>query len=212
MIMPDEKFDVVVIGAGLGGLSAAGYLAKAGKSVLVLEQNTVPGGYAHEFRRGHYRFEVALHAIDGVGPGGFSYPVLSYLEVLEQVNFRRLDPFYTVRFPEHEITAHADHFEYEAELIHHFRDEAKGIRSLVDAMVQTFNDVRRFMVDGQFGRRPPMIQIPTHYPNMVSAMSQCWGDFMGKYIRNPQLQAVFSALWPYYGLPPSQLNAATFIF
>jgi prolycopene isomerase len=193
-------------------LSAAGYLAKAGKSVLVLEHLTVPGGYAHEFRRGHYRFEVALHAIDGVGPGGFSYPVLSYLEVLEQVNFRRLDPFYTVRFPEHEITAHADHFEYEAELIHHFPDEAKGIRSLVDAMVQTFNDVRRFMVDGQFGRRPPMIQIPTHYPNMVSAMSQCWGDFMGKYIRNQQLQAVFSTLWPYYGLPPSQLNAATFIF
>jgi phytoene dehydrogenase-like protein len=49
-----EKFDVVVIGAGLGGLSAAGYLAKARKKVLVLEHHTVPGGYARAFRRADY--------------------------------------------------------------------------------------------------------------------------------------------------------------
>lgn len=42
--MADEKFDVIVIGAGLGGLSAAGYLVQTGKSVLVLEHHTVPGG------------------------------------------------------------------------------------------------------------------------------------------------------------------------
>ncbi|MEI7848935.1 MAG: FAD-dependent oxidoreductase, partial [Chloroflexota bacterium] len=45
-----EKMDVVIIGAGLGGLSSAAYLAKAGKKVLVLEHNPIPGGYAQEFR------------------------------------------------------------------------------------------------------------------------------------------------------------------
>ncbi len=39
-----QKYDAIIIGAGLGGLSAAGHLAKQGKSVLILEHHTVPGG------------------------------------------------------------------------------------------------------------------------------------------------------------------------
>ncbi len=57
--MTDEKFDGVVIGAGLGGLNAAAYMAQAGKGVLILEHRTVTGSYFHEFQRGRYRFEVA---------------------------------------------------------------------------------------------------------------------------------------------------------
>lgn len=209
--MTTERFDAVVIGAGLGGLSAAGYLAKAGKRVLVLEHHTVPGGYAHEFRRGRYRFEVSLHILDGAGPGGWTYPILSDLGVLDRVRFRRLDPFYTARFPEHEITAHADPLAYEAELIRHFPNEAKGIRNLIAAMLKVFGDVRRFQADGDLGLRPPMEQMPARYPNMLAAMGESWGDFMGRHISNPRLQAIFSTVWGYYGLPPSRLNAATFI-
>ncbi len=210
--MRTEKFDVIVIGAGLGGLTAAGYLAKAGKKVLVMEQHTVPGGYAHEFRRGKYRFEVALHALDGAGPGGWAYETLSDLEVLDQVNFQRMDPFYTVQMGEDEFNVSADPMAYEAELIRHFPDEAKGIRSLIDAMITIFWEVRRFTADGKLNRRPPMMEMPAHYPNMLAAMSESWGDFMSRHIENRQLQGLFSTLWAYYGLPPSKLNAATFIF
>ena len=52
----DDVSDVVVIGAGIGGLSAAAIIAKCGMSVTVLESHNVPGGAAHAWARDGYTF------------------------------------------------------------------------------------------------------------------------------------------------------------
>ena len=44
-----QKYDAIVVGAGLGGLSSACRLAKAGKKVLLIEQHNLPGGVASSF-------------------------------------------------------------------------------------------------------------------------------------------------------------------
>ena len=57
-----DQYDVVVIGAGLGGMTAANTLARAGHAVLLLEQHSKLGGLATWFRRpGGHIFDVSLH-------------------------------------------------------------------------------------------------------------------------------------------------------
>ena len=141
--MTERHVDAVVIGAGLGGLSAACTLAKAGKQVLVLEHHAVPGGYAHDFRRGHYRFEVSLHALDGISPGGLAYPAAKELELWERLKFERLDPFYTVQFPEHTVDVSADLSTFESTLIRLFPEERTGIRELFDNICLVFRNIQR---------------------------------------------------------------------
>ena len=57
-----QKYDVVVVGAGLGGMTAAKRLADAGRSVLLVESYSRVGGYATWFKRRGHIFDVALHA------------------------------------------------------------------------------------------------------------------------------------------------------
>ena len=62
-----QKYDAIVVGAGLGGLSSACRLAKAGKKVLLMEQHNLPGGVASSFKRGRFEFETALHELAAIG-------------------------------------------------------------------------------------------------------------------------------------------------
>jgi phytoene dehydrogenase-like protein len=63
-----ESFDVVVIGAGNGGLTAATDLARHGIKVLLVEQHNLPGGFATSFVRGRFEFETSLHELNSWGP------------------------------------------------------------------------------------------------------------------------------------------------
>lgn len=62
-----KKYDVIIIGAGNGGLAAAATCAKAGLSTLLLERHNIPGGSASSFVRGRFEFEPSLHELAGVG-------------------------------------------------------------------------------------------------------------------------------------------------
>ena len=62
------EWDAIVIGSGIGGLTAAAALARCDKRVLVLEQHFVLGGMTQTFERQGFRFATGLHYIGGVGP------------------------------------------------------------------------------------------------------------------------------------------------
>ncbi len=71
------EYDVVVIGAGNGGLASAIDSVRAGKKTLLIEQHNLPGGCASSFVRGRFEFEPSLHELCAIGSEGTSSTVTS---------------------------------------------------------------------------------------------------------------------------------------
>jgi all-trans-retinol 13,14-reductase len=61
-----SRYDAIIIGSGMGGLTTAAFLAKAGKKVLVLEKHYVAGGFTHSFKRKKYEWDVGVHYVGQV--------------------------------------------------------------------------------------------------------------------------------------------------
>jgi all-trans-retinol 13,14-reductase len=91
-------FDAVVIGSGLGGLTAAAVLAKAGQKVCVIERNHSIGGAASAFKVGALRIEPSLHqTADPHDRSEPKYAILEELGVLDDIEWTAISPFHSVR-------------------------------------------------------------------------------------------------------------------
>ncbi len=202
-----ERVDAVVIGGGLGGLAAAVTLAGQGRRTVVLEQHSVPGGYASGFQRGPYRFDTALHALNGLAPGGGVDEVYRELGIWDRLRLHRLDPLYILRGAGREVVAHADPFRYEAELIRSFPDEADGIRAYLDEAHAAYREGRRLEVDQASGGRPTLDDLMRRIPTIVRLSSETWDQMMTRHVSDKQARAALGALSGYVGLPPSKCAA-----
>lgn len=66
-MVANTKYNVIIIGAGMGGLSAGAFLAREGKTVLILEKHNKPGGYVTSFTRKGYTFDSAIFHLTDMG-------------------------------------------------------------------------------------------------------------------------------------------------
>ena len=135
------NFDVIVIGAGLGGLTAGAKLSKEGKKVLVIEHHDRPGGYATTFQRGDYTLEVGLHEMDGPAAGDMKTKIFKDLDVFSHVEIIHVPDFYRFLNDRLEVTIPHDPDATTRILSSLFPEENAGIKAYFDQILQSARNV-----------------------------------------------------------------------
>src|SRR3990172_11106220 len=127
--------DVVIVGAGIGGLTAAAYLAAAGRRVVVVDRHSVPGGNATVFTHKGYEFDVGVHYLGDCGPDGTFARLLDPLGI--EIRWRELDPdgFDTYLFPDQVFRVPADVDCFRERTLAAFGDEAAAVNTYFDILV-----------------------------------------------------------------------------
>lgn len=133
----ETQWDVIVIGSGLGGLTAAACLSALGRRTLVLEQHYVAGGNAHVFRRQKkFEFDVGVHYIGDCGPNGRIPALFSALGAGGRVEFVELDEdgWDTLRFPGLEFRVPKGWDNYRDRLVATFPDDETAIYRYIEIL------------------------------------------------------------------------------
>ena len=112
-----ENFDVIVIGSGIGGLTAAALLSRYGKRVMVCESHTVAGGAAHNFRRQGFEFDSGPSFYCGLSDARSLNPVKQVLDILgESLQTVPYDPLGHYHFPEGSFAVYCNYQRYREEV------------------------------------------------------------------------------------------------
>lgn len=174
----DEEYDVAVIGAGVGGLTCAAYLAKQGKKVKVFEQHFAPGGCCTSFSRQGFKFDAGvLHLTGGKESGAFQ-KVLSALEMEQELEFR--EQFQRFVFPDftYESTRKLDDFPNRLKEM--FPKEKRGITGLFDTINQIYDDVKK---------------LPALSPLLEKYRGKSYEELVDEHIKDIKLKALVNANW-----------------
>jgi phytoene dehydrogenase-like protein len=123
----NDKYDVIIIGAGIGGLVCGCYLAKAGLKVLIVEQHSIPGGYCTSFKRKGFIFDVGVHYLGSCRNGGILDKILNDLSIENRIKLLRTDLCDRIITPDKTVYFHQDKNKTKEELIRNFPKEKRNI-------------------------------------------------------------------------------------
>lgn len=139
-----QKFyDVIIIGSGIGGLTAGNFLAKSGCSTLIIEQHTRPGGCLSSFERKGFNFDAAVHWISQCGEDGIIYKILQELGIERSIEFVQINPLMEVATSNGKYTIPKGRQEAILYLKNSFPKEVEGIERFFDIQSRITNEMYR---------------------------------------------------------------------
>ena len=190
------KYDVIIIGGGLAGLSSALKLSQNGKKVAVFEKHFMAGGYATNFKRKDkdgnlYVFDVSLHGIGGLLPGNAFYNHMKDINMIDKVEVLRKKETGTIYSNGCEIDVPDTFEKYRDHLVNRYS-------SYKDKIYKLFKEIYSLKEEMESGK-PPVI-----YQKMQDISLY---NYLKSFIDDEKFIEEFSFLWLYYGLPPKKLNA-----
>ena len=177
-------YDVVIIGAGLGGLICGNILAQEGMKVCLLERNEQIGGSLQTFRRDGVNFDTGIHYIGGLGRGQTLYQIFDYLGLMERLEIKKLDThgFDMILFKDDEVQyPHGMGYEnFIDQLALHFPAERENIVMYCERIKYTCQQIPLYNLQGN-----------DHYDD-IDMMELSAKSEMEKITANEKLQAVLA--------------------
>lgn len=210
-IRQDDIYDVIVVGAGLGGLAAALKLAKEGTRVLLLERHNLPGGFATSFVRGRFEFEVSLHELSDIGPPDRKGAVRRILEdeLLLDIDFLPVPEAYHLILEDEGINLSlpfgVDNF------IEAIAGQVPGCRDALSSFMADCRQVSRALSYLGTVKGPPDLDLLSNeYPEFVATAGYTVDEVVERYNLPPKVRQMIYPYWCYIGIPTNRLSFTIF--
>ena len=197
--------DVIVVGAGAGGLTAAAYLAAVGRRVIVVDRQATAGGNTSSFVHEGFEFDIGLHYLGGyrnARPG-----VRAVLEPLGiELSFREQDRdgFDTLLFEDMTFAVPASVEEFGARL----RDVFPPERKAIDRYLKRIVAVAEQLEEPVPSRVAELPGYAWRTRDFLAASRTTLGRELDRLGCSPRLRTVLSYLWGTYAVPPSRAALA----
>lgn len=148
-----KKYDILVIGSGLGGLVSALILAKEGRKVCVLEKNNQYGGNLQTFSRDKLIFDTGVHYLGGLSKGQNLNRFFTYLEIMDELDLQKMDEdgYDRISFGDAAVEyPHAQGYQnFVEQLSKYFPDEKENLENYCEEIQYVCSQFPRYHVVGK---------------------------------------------------------------
>jgi prolycopene isomerase len=218
-----DAYDVIVVGAGLGGMTAASLIAKRGLSVLMIDQQNKPGGSCSSFKREDHVFDVGTAMLYGFGEKGFRPFRFLINELEEPIDIIAHSTLARMTFEGQEIIFWPDIDRFLEELYRLFPQEKDGLKAFFTDLYKLYENIviKNEVVSppSELSPRQALRQLlsdPLAIVKMQRLLSTSTLDLLRKYFHTPEVIHFFDKLCSAYAYTtaaetPAVLAATMFI-